>query len=56
MIRIFKSNSCWHLIDDHQTLTPFLYDDINLLLEDLQFILEGYNVYNESEEKKWLKE
>ena len=43
MIRIFKSKEVWHLIDDRQSLNPFVYDDITLLLEDLAFLLETYN-------------
>ena len=57
MIKIYKCGGKWVLIDEHQSYQPLnQYDDLNLLLEDLQFILEGYNIYNESEEKKWLKE
>lgn len=43
MIRIFKSNECWHLVDDRYSLEPFVYDDITALLEDLSFLLEVYN-------------
>lgn len=42
MIRIFRTSECWHLVDDHQSLHPFVYDDLKMLLEDLSFLLEGY--------------
>lgn len=43
MIRIFKSKDAWHLIDSHQSLTPFVYDDIQFLIEDLYYLLEVYD-------------
>lgn len=42
MIRIIKSKDCFHLIDDKQSFDPFVYDDIDMLLEDLKFLLEAY--------------
>lgn len=44
MIRIFKSKDAWHLIDDHLSLEPFVYDDIRYLIEDITFILESHNI------------
>ena len=46
MFRIFKLyDGNWYLIDDHQSGTPIgVYDDIKYLLEDLEFLLEGYNL------------
>lgn len=46
MIKIYRSKRAWHLLDTHQSQRPFVYDDIKLLIEDLEFLLEGYNYWN----------
>ena len=43
MIKIVKSRTCWNMFVDSFSEFPFVYDDINLLLEDLSFIMESYN-------------
>lgn len=44
MFRIWKTKDAWHLVDSHQTLCPFIYDNIKDLLEDLEFLMEGYGL------------
>lgn len=43
MIKIYKERDIWKLLDDRQSDVPYLYDDIKLLLEDVEFLLEVYN-------------
>lgn len=44
MIKIFKCDGLWHLIDERQSAWPIRkYDDIKELLEDVEFLLEVYN-------------